>query len=112
MAEPVSTITAIVKFAWVGLVPWLLHMRQNSIKKENDVAERLRMIELENQKFVTQAEMKRAITEALESYKEDQQEIKILVRGLNDQIYALSKDMAVQNAIRRLNSNDNQNNGN
>lgn len=52
--------------------------------------------------FVSENQMKDAIREALEPYKEDQQEIKVLLRGLNDQIFSLSKDMAVQNALRSI----------
>ena len=49
--------------------------------------------------FFLVIQMKEALREALVPYKEGQQEIKILLKGLNDHIFTLSKDMAVQHAI-------------
>lgn len=103
----------IINKAWVLLVGimWYYKKNQDRDDRERDAA----IQELEKKqvtseaKFITEAHMKEAIREALEPYKEDQQEIKVLLRGLNDQIFALSKDMAVQNAIRSLN-NDQQSN--
>lgn len=92
--------------AWILLIGIAWYVKKN--KDRDDRERNLAILELEKRqaaseaKFITDAHMKEAIREALEPYKEDQQEIKLLLRGLNDHIFALSKDMAVQNAIRSL----------
>ena len=93
--------------AWVLLVGIGWHLKHSKDKEDKERDKTIRELERQhnsfNSKFITEAQMKEAIREALEPYKEDQQEIKLLLRGLNDHIFALSKDMAVQNAIRSLN---------
>ena len=103
----------VINKAWVLLVGVMWYNKKN--QDATDTARDVAIHDLEKRqiasdaKYITESHMKEAIREALEPYKEDQQEIKLLLRGLNDQIFALSKDMAVQNAIRSL-SNDQQNN--
>lgn len=66
-------------------------------------------VESEN-KFVTEERMKMAVTEALEPYKESQQEIKMLITNLTEQVTSLSKDVAVQLALGRMYGNRDSNN--
>ena len=98
--------------AWVLLAAFMIYAKKTQDKEDKDRDHAIQELEKKQAtseaKFITEAHMKDAIREALEPYKEDQQEIKLLLRGLNDHIFALSKDMAVQNAIRSL--NDQQNN--
>lgn len=110
--EPV-TIFWLLNKAWILIVGFLWYGKKNldrdNRERDHSITELEKSTALASSTFITEAQMKDAIREALEPYKEDQQEIKLLLRGLNDQIFALSKDMAVQNAIRSL-SNDQQNN--
>jgi hypothetical protein len=111
------TLVSLLKYGWSPFVAWYIF---NYNKHKDDRKELTKSIDLLNTKvhtlelakteFVTHSQMKEAILEALEPYKEDQHEIKILLRALNDQINSLSKDMAVQDALRQL-GNDVKNQG-
>lgn len=100
--------------AWILVLGLFMYHRRksdNENRKRDSLIEELRISNAAAAAtFVSEAQMKEAIREALEPYKEDQQEIKVLLRGLNDQIFSLSKDMAVQNALRSITNHDQQNN--
>ena len=78
---------------------WSKELKKENLKRDDAIQK----LELFNAKssttFVTESQMKDAVREALTPYKEDQQEIKVLLRGLNDHIFTLSKEVAVQHAI-------------
>ena len=114
MAPETLTVGWLLNKAWLLLVGimWYSKKKVDADNKERDEA--ISSLEKEfvaaRAKYVTDLQVREAIREALEPYKEDQQEIKTLLRNLNEQIFNLSKDMAVQTAIRSL-SNDKQSNG-
>jgi|TARA_B110000908_G_scaffold158090_1_gene198855 hypothetical protein len=116
MAAETITVTYLLNKAWLLLVGvmWYSKKTQDIQNKERDEA--ISSLEKEvveaRAKYVTEIQVREAIREALEPYKEDQQEIKALLRTLNDQIFNLTKDMAVQTAIRSLSNDQQQNNGN
>jgi hypothetical protein len=104
--EPVSLVWLLEK-AWVLLVAVVWYIKKGTDKDNQKRDDSISKVELDlisvSSKYVTEAQMKETIREALEPYKEDQQEIKLLLRELNDQIFALSKEVAVQSALRNLN---------
>ena len=108
-AEPTTAFWLLNK-AWILLVGLFWYAKKNLDKDNKKRDASIQELKLEASKYITEGQMKEAIREALEPYKADQQEIKLLLRGLNDQILSLSKDMAVQNAIRNLANNDQQSN--
>ena len=113
---PAETITVswLLNKAWVLLVGLMWYGKKNldaENKARDDAIDALELGHVAAKgRYVTEDQVKGAIKEALEHYKEDQQEIKVLLKDLNEQIFTLSKDMAVQNAIRSI-SNDQQSNG-
>lgn len=66
------------------------------------------LIKAENT-FVTNAELKIAIQEAFEPYKEDQKEIKLMLRMLTEELGGISRDIAIINAIGRSNGRSGHN---
>jgi hypothetical protein len=103
--EPI-TFSWLFNKAWVFLVALWWHDRRRSEKTSSLVEERLSLLEKDSitikSQFVTEEQMKQAIREALEPYRADQEEIKLLLKDLNANVVSLSKDMAVQDAIRRI----------
>jgi chromosome segregation ATPase len=103
--EPI-TFSWLFNKAWVFLVALWLYDRKKYDNSTEKVKTRLDNLEKESiaikSQFVTEEQMKQAIREALEPYREDQEEIKVLLKELNSNVVSLSKDMAVQDAIRRL----------
>jgi hypothetical protein len=114
MAPETLTVGWLLNKAWLLLVGIMWYGKKTldvGNKERDDAIAALEKTFAEARgRYVTDIQVKEAIREALEPYKEDQQEIKALLRSLNEQIFNLSKDMAVQTAIRSL-SNDQQNNG-
>jgi hypothetical protein len=97
--------------AWMLLIGWFWYDKRcrdalDKARIAKEYEQDVKIVEIQKSiiearaSFVTEAQMKSAIKEALEPYKEDQNEIKLLLRGLNDNVQALSRDMAVQNALR------------
>lgn len=101
--------------AVIGVAAWYLKfiIKQNHLETkelENKVL-RLEKFQVESEnKFVTEERMKTSVTEALEPYKESQQEIKLLITNLTEQVTSLSKDVAVQLALGRLYGNQRDSN--
>lgn len=99
----------VASFIWIGKILW---SKPDRVKEDlSVVTERLaeRVITLEkqiiiqesiNNKFVTNAELKDAIHEILEPYKQESKELKQLLRELNTHIYELGRELAVQSALR------------
>lgn len=93
---------------WVAIFAYIF-WKSKELKKENKQRDTdIQNLQLAQARastiFITETQMKEAVREALLPYKESQQEIKILLKGLNDHIFTLSKDVAVQHAIGALNN--------
>jgi len=97
------TLSGLLNKAWVLLVGFMWYSKKNTDADNRKRDETLATLTTANAraelKFITESRMKDAIRIELEPYKEDQQEIKLLLRGLNTQMATLSTDMAVQNAL-------------
>jgi hypothetical protein len=98
------TISWLVNKAWILLVGVYLYSKRISDQENKDRDTKIASLEMEIMRtkasFVTEEQMKSAIKEALEPYREDQLEIKDLLTKLTDQVNAISRDIAVQTAIR------------
>lgn len=111
----VSGLTAIV----VTILSFIL--AKKSKKEEEDRAANIerdkKITELEkaairaDNKFVTNEQLRLAIQEAFEPYKEDNKEIKLMLRQLTEELGNISKDLAIINAIRRSNGGSGYNSG-
>lgn len=108
--EPSSLVWLLEK-AWVLLIGWFWYEKKEAKKEDvaRDIAISDLKLKLASANYVTEDQVKEAIKEALRPYKEDQQEIKLLLKDLNSNVISLVKDMAVQNAIRSINSSDQTN---
>lgn len=108
------TMSWLLNKAWVVLIGlfWYGKKKLDTDNKARDkeLADLNKEVIEMRSSYVTQAQLKELIKEQFEPYKEDQKEIKELMTQLHEQIIALSRDMAVQNAIRGV-SHDQQNNG-
>jgi len=97
--------------AWVLLFAIIWYSKKKR-EKDDDKRDKL-LTELTifkasvRSEFVSEAQMKLHTKEAIEPLKESQQEIKILLQGLNTNIISLSKEVAVQHAVGNL-SNENK----
>lgn len=100
--EPLTLVWFVNK-SWILLVGYVWYA-----KRQHDIDHRARGkiladLVLSNAnaelKFITESRLKEAIRDELEPYRESQQEIKLLLTGLNTQLVTLSKDVAVQNAL-------------
>ena len=102
-AETISVAWLLNK-AWILLVGIMWYgkrsMDRDAKARDKAIAELEKHSASSELRFITETRMKEAIREELEPYKESQQEIKILLRALTRQMVALSKDMAVQNALK------------
>ena len=101
-AETIS-LTWLLNKAWVLLLGIMWYSRKAADKdketQDNAIA-KLETLAVEARlSYITESRMKEAIREELGPYKEDQHEIKLLLRSLTAQMASLSKDMAVQNAL-------------
>ena len=95
----------------VAVLAWSLNSKTTKDKEERDL-NRLRddrinalekaFITAENT-FVTNTQLKLAIKEAFEPYKEDNQEIKAMLKSVSEELVNISRDLAVINAIGRSN---------
>lgn len=99
----------VLQWAWV-IVSFLLTLYINTLRKDNKdrdvkIASLEQKIAISEAKFITEPEMKKAIKEAMEPYGADQQEIKFMVRELNDHVLELTRDMAVHSAIAEFKRN-------
>lgn len=107
-AEPI-TVAWLLNKAWVLLVAIMWYGKRNLDLDNKSRDKEIRQLKEDSavakSKYVTELQMKEAIREQLEPYKEDQQEIKLLLRSLNEQIIGISKEMAVQNAVRKFSEN-------
>ena len=90
----------------VAYIIFRLKQREEEMKSLQQKITELEKFQVESRsKFVTEERMKVALTEALEPYKDSQQEIKVLITNLTEQVTSLSKDVAVQLALGRLYGN-------
>ena len=100
------TLAWLLNKLWVPATAWFWYWKRGNDAERKELGETLSKLTQATQEakltFITEARMKEAIREELGPYKEDQQEIKILLRGLTEQMITLSKDMAVQNALANL----------
>ncbi len=105
VAETIS-LTWLLNKAWVLLGGVMWYGKRNADRdarsRDKAIGELKTSMAEADLKYITESRMKEAIREELEPYKEDQQEIKLLLRGLTDQMFNLGKDMAVQNALSSL----------
>jgi len=97
------TIAMVFEKLWAAIFVYVF-WKGREISKENkhrDTAiTNLQIAEAKSiTSFITDTQMKDAVREALIPYKEGQQEIKALLSGLNEHIFTLSKEVAVQGAI-------------
>lgn len=82
---------------------WMIkELKKDNKERDSKISRIEKTVDRAENTFITDAHMKESIREFLEPYKQDQQEIKALLRELNEHVIELSKDMAVQNAIRKL----------
>ena len=110
-SEPVS-LAWLVNKAWVLLVGWFWYDKKEQRKKDDERDSAIQKIQLDLVgSYVTEPQLKKANTEALAPYKEDQQDIKVLLKELNSNVVSLSKDMAIQNAIRSMSHDDDTTSG-
>ena len=94
-----------------GYVLFRLQQNYKETKALEEKVAKLERYQVESEnKFVTEERMKTAVTEALEPYKESQQEIKMLITNLTEQVSVLSKDVAVQLALGRMYGNQRNSN--
>lgn len=105
--EPIS-IAWLLNKAWVLLIGVFWYSRKSQDQK--DEARDAAIARLK-ETYVTELQMKEAIKESLVPYKEDQKEIKDLLREVHEQVSKLSTEMAVQNAIRNLTNEKPRTNG-
>jgi hypothetical protein len=102
MAETI-TLAWIVNKAWILLVGYVWYIKRQHDQGSKDRDAIISGLVLSNAnaelKYITESRLKEAMREELEPYREAQQEIKLLLRGLTVQMVELSKDMAVQNAL-------------
>ena len=109
----VTTITALV-------VVFLTHALNKSSKaveeekkanteRDKKISEMEKSLIKAENTFVTNTELKVAIQEAFEPYKEDQKEIKLMLRMLTEELAGISRDIAIINAIGRSNGRSGHN---
>lgn len=117
MAAETITITWLLEKAWVLIsAAWIYDKKRMDKILAQRAEEAARQQEVINQLLIWKAnvlseqEVKSLIKEFLSPLKEDQKEIKTLLQGMNENIQLLTKDMAVQNAIRRVNHEQHQQN--
>jgi carboxypeptidase C (cathepsin A) len=109
---PVEVVLSLLDKAWVVIVGLLWYEKRTTDlenkNRDNEITKlKLAHTEIMNQ-YVTEAEVREVLRETLKEYKEDQQEIKLLLKNLHDQIIVLSRDMAVQNALRSIEDEHNR----
>lgn len=95
------TLEFLLNKAWIlGLGIYWYHKRESArVKREHDASDVIRDDKIRD--LVTRAEMKEHIAESMAPYKEDQGEIKLLLRSLNENVVRLSQAVAVQEALNK-----------
>jgi hypothetical protein len=99
-------VTWLLEKAWI-IIFFIFGIYIRSIKEDNskrdlDIANINLFMARAELEYITDIKLQNAITQNLAPYKEDQQELKLLLKGLNENITSLSKDVAVQYAIGNL----------
>lgn len=120
------TLTTVVLglFSAIGSVGVVILASMLNSKKALDAEERtnnatrdVKISELEKKfvaaenTFVTNSQLKVAIQEAFEPYKEDNKEIKVMLKAVSEELVNISRDLAVIHAIRRSRSETDDNIG-
>lgn len=75
--------------------------RKLTIARDARIAELEKSFITAENTFVTNSQLKLAIREAFEPYKEDNKEIKLMLRSVSEELVNISRDLAVINAIGR-----------
>lgn len=104
---------AAVSILLVFLSVWLKNIsdkaaeeRGHNLRRDNRILELEKQLVAAENKYVTETQLRVAIQEAFEPYKEDNREIKAMLRGVGEEIARLSSELAVIYAIRGSNRDD------
>jgi threonine/homoserine/homoserine lactone efflux protein len=98
----------------VAVLAWMLNNKStkdseerthNRTRDERINSLEKKFIQAENT-YVTNTQLKLAIQEAFEPYKEDNKEIKAMLKSVSAELVNISRDLAVINAIGRSNSDN------
>lgn len=125
MVEPISITTIVLGLlsfgstAGVVFLTWSLNSKtvKDAEERQANLKRDERIVELEKSNirakntYVTNTDLKIAIQEAFEPYKEDNKEIKLMLRSVSQELVNISRDLAVINAIRRSSSGSGHNSG-
>lgn len=104
----------------VAVLTWMLNSKSTKDAEERALNlkrdERINSLEkafiaAENT-FVTNTQLKLAIQEAFEPYKEDNKEIKEMLKSVSDELISISRELAVINAVGRPSNENGYNRGN
>ena len=113
MAAPETlTLAWLFNKAWVLLAGlWWYNKKQADKDAEKLRSEVLQLIKHSSEarlKYITHDKLKTVIKEELGHYKEDQQELKVLITNLAEHLAVLRQDMAVQNALHSRRKEDSE----
>lgn len=85
--------------------------RTNNATRDVKISELEKKFVAAENTFVTNSQLKVAIQEAFEPYKEDNKEIKVMLKAVSEELVNISRDLAVIHAIRRSKSETDDNIG-
>lgn len=108
MSVEAITVSWVLNKAWVLLVGWWWYDKKKVDAAFKELNDKHQELVLSNSKKLEESQIKALIKEALLPMKEDNMEVKELLKTLNENVQALSRDMAVQNAIRSINHDTSQ----
>lgn len=101
---------------WVVIFPLVIAWKRGVDRKHeetqkslNDLNSRIEALVAEDRTasllYLTPEKAEVLINKELEKYKDDQKEVKVLLKGLGENLIGLSKEVAIQQAIGSINEN-------